>query len=467
MNLQLDEVTKAVGGTLEGMGNVMARGYSIDTRTMNAGDLFFAVKGPNFDGHNFIRQAIEKKASGIVVDSSYPGSLAAGPDFGVIRVGSTIAALQALARSVRRRWAKPIIGVTGSAGKTTTKEMISAVLGKKFNVLRTIGNLNNELGVPLTLLRAERYQDIGVIEMGMSAKGEIRRLAEIAEPGEGLVTNVNPVHLEFFKSVDEIAEAKAELLEGLFPPRIAYLNNDDSRVRAMARKFDGKIVSYGVKSVASFKAQAIQDLGVGGSSFTVHHGRRDVNFVLPLLGTHNISNAMSAITVGASHDVPWEDMQAAIAELKPEKMRGQVVRFREGFVAIDDSYNSNPKALTEMIRFIGKVQGYSRKIVVAGEMLELGTESAELHQGCGKEAAKAGAHLVIGVQGMAREILEGARAAGVPDDRLKFAADAVQAGEILARTVKSGDVILIKGSRGVKLEQALNTLRAAFTSLEP
>ena len=383
MNLQLDEVTKAVGGTLEGMGNVMARGYSIDTRTMNSGDLFFAVKGPNFDGHDYVRQAIDKKASGVVVDSRYSGSLVSGPDFGVIKVGSTIAALQALAHSVRRRWGKPIVGVTGSAGKTTTKEMISAVLGKKFTVLRTIGNLNNELGVPLTLLRVERYQDIGVIEMGMSAKGEIRRLAEIAEPGEGLVTNVNPVHLEFFKSVDEIAEAKAELLEGLVQPRIAYLNNDDSRVRAMARKFDGKIVSYGVKSVASFKAQSIQDLGLGGSSFSVHHGRRDANFVLPLLGTHNITNALAAITVGASHDVPWNDIQAAIAELKPEKMRGEVVRFREGFVVIDDSYNSNPKALTEMIRFTGKLQGFQRKIIVAGEMLELGPEGPELHRACG------------------------------------------------------------------------------------
>lgn len=467
MNLQLDDVTKAVGGTLEGMGSVMARGYSIDTRTMSPGDLFFAVKGPNFDGHQFIRQAIEKKASGVVVDSSYGGTIAAGPDFGVIRVGSTTTALQALAHSVRRRWAKPIVGVTGSAGKTTTKEMISAVLGRKFTVLRTIGNLNNELGVPLTLLRAEKYQDIGVLEMGMSARGEIRRLAEIAEPNEGLVTNVNPVHLEFFKSVDEIAEAKAELLEGLFPPRIAYLNNDDSRVRAMARKFDGKIVSYGVKSVASFKAQQVQDLGIGGSAFTVHHGRRDANFMLPLLGLHNISNALAAITVGASHDVPWNEMHDAIAALKPEKMRGEVVRFREGFAAVDDSYNSNPKALAEMIRFIGKVQGFTRKIIVAGEMLELGVESADLHRACGKEAARAGASLIVGVQGMADEILNGARAAGVSDDRLKFVPDSVQAGEFLARTVTAGDLILIKGSRGVKLEQALNTLRAAFTSLEP
>jgi UDP-N-acetylmuramoyl-tripeptide--D-alanyl-D-alanine ligase len=464
MNLQLDEITKAVGGTLEGPGNVKVRGYSIDSRTLGAGELFFAVKGPRFDGHAFIKQAAEKKAVGVVIEG---GDAESSPTFSVIRVGSTVQALQDLARAVRRRWGQPIVGVTGSAGKTTTKEMIAAVLGKKFTVLRSIGNLNNEFGLPLCLLRVERYQTMGVLEMGMSAKGEIRKLASIAEPNEGVITNVNPVHLEFFDSIDGIAEAKAELLEGLVEPRVGYLNNDDSRVRAMARKFSGKIVTYGVKSVAAFKAQQIQDLGLGGSAFTVHHGRRDVNFVLPLLGTHNVANVLAAIAVGASHDVPWEDMRDAVAAMKPEKMRGQVIKFREGFAAIDDSYNSNPKALTEMIRFLGRLEGYSRKIIVAGEMLELGHESAELHRACGKEAAKIDAALIVGVQGEMRSMLEGAKEAGVEEDRLKFVADAVQAGELLARTVKSGDVVLVKGSRGVKLEQVLNTLRATFASMEP
>ncbi len=463
MNLQLDEISKAVGGTLDGPGNVKVRGYSIDTRTLNPGELFFAVKGPRFDGHEFLKQAMEKKAAGVVVSRAMEPSA----NLGVVRVGSTLDALQDLARAVRRRWGQPIVGVTGSAGKTTTKEMIASVLGKKFTVLRSIGNLNNEFGLPLCLLRVERYQTMAVLEMGMSAKGEIRKLASIAEPNEGVITNVNPVHLEFFDSIDGIAEAKAELLEGLVEPRIAYLNNDDSRVRAMARKFTGKIVTYGVKSVAAFKVQQIEDLGLGGSAFTVHHGRRDVNFVLPLLGTHNVANALAAIAVGVSHDVPWEDIRAAVAEMRPEKMRGEVIKFKEGFAVVDDSYNSNPKALTEMIRFLGRLQGYSRKIVIAGEMLELGPESGELHRACGREAAKIDPALVIGVQGEARSLLNGAREGGVAEDRAQFAADAVQAGEILARTIKSGDVVLIKGSRGVKLERTLNTLRAAFSSMEP
>src|SRR5579884_4120874 len=370
MNLTLDEIAKAVAGRLSGPGTVKVRGYSIDSRTMNAGELFFAIKGPRFDGHAFVAQIAEKKAAAAVVEDQWAAP--AGLTVPLIRVHSTVEALQHLARDVRRRWGMPIIGVTGSAGKTTTKETIAAVLSKKYTVLRSVGNLNNEYGLPLCLLRVEKYQTIGVLEMGMSAKGEIRKLASIAEPNQGVVTNVNPVHLQFFKSIDEIAEAKDELILGPREPRIAYLNNDDPRVRAMARKFTGTIVTYAMKSLAAFKVQQVQDLGLDGTAFTVHHGRHDVKFLLPLLGQHNVANAVAAIAVGITNDVSWDDAREAIAEMKPEKMRGVVVKFREGFAAIDDSYNSNPKALAEMTRFLGKLQGYDRKILVAGEMLELG-----------------------------------------------------------------------------------------------
>jgi UDP-N-acetylmuramoyl-tripeptide--D-alanyl-D-alanine ligase len=235
----------------------------------------------------------------------------------------------------------------------------------------------------------------------------------------------------------------------------------------MSRNFSGKVVTYGVKSAAAFRVQQIQDLGLDGTAFTVHHGRKDVNFVLPLLGQHNIANAVAAIAIGVNHEIGWEQIREALSEMKPEKMRGQVIKFREGFAAIDDSYNSNPRALSEMIRFLARLQGYQRKILVAGEMLELGPDGPELHRGCGREAARAGLELVIAVQGQATEILEGALESGMNRTKLKFARDAVQAGDLLARTIKKGDVVLIKGSRGVKLEQTLNTLRAAFSSMEP
>ena len=463
MNLQLEEVAKAIGGALAGPGNVTARGYSIDTRTMNPEELFFAVKGPRFDGHDFLKQAAEKKAVGAVVEAE---GIEASPAFSVVQVKSTVDALQNLARYVRRQWSGPIVGVTGSAGKTTTKEMIAAVLAKKFTVMRSIGNLNNEFGLPLCLLRIERSQTMAVLEMGMSAKGEIRKLASIAEPNEGVITNVNPVHLEFFDSIEGIAQAKEELLEGLVEPRVAYLNNDDFRVRAMADRFSGKVVTYGVDSQATFRAYHVRDLGLGGSAFTVRHAGSDTEFVLPLLGQHNIANAVAAVAVGISHGISWDDVCAAIAGLRPEKKRGEVVRFNEGFDVIDDSYNSNPKALTEMIRFLGNLQGYQRKIVVAGEMLELGSTASELHRSCGREAAQAGAALIIGVQGEAQSVLDGAREAGVIESRLRFAANATEAGEILSREIRPGDVVLVKGSRGVKLENVLNALRSTFSSEE-
>ena len=463
MNLQLNQIAEAVNGTLTGSGEIMAQGYSIDTRTLNAGDLFFAVKGPRFDGHDFIQQALEKKAAGVVIER---GAVQPAAGFGVVRVASTVDALQNLARAVRRLWGGPIVGVTGSAGKTTTKEMIAAVLSRRFTVMRSVGNLNNEFGLPLCLLRVERAQTIAVLEMGMSAAGEILKLASIAEPNEGVITNVNPVHLEFFDSIEGIAAAKAELLQGLVEPRVAYLNFDDPRVRAMAATFSGKVVSYGLESEAMFKGQDVRDLGLDGTSFTVHTAERDQNFVLPLLGRHNVANALAAIAVGISNNIQWNDIRDAIAAMKPEKKRGEVIKFPEGVAVIDDSYNSNPKALTEMIRFLGRLQGYTRKIVVAGEMLELGPGSAELHRSCGTEAANAGAALLIAVQGDARSILEGARAAGMTEEQLKFANDSAEAGKMLSAVVRKGDVVLVKGSRGVKLELVLNALHSSFSSRE-
>jgi UDP-N-acetylmuramoyl-tripeptide--D-alanyl-D-alanine ligase len=465
MNLRLDEISNALQGTLDGSSTREVSGYSIDTRTLKPGDLFFAVKGPRFDGHDFVAAALEKGAAGAVIENGRDATPTTGS--AIIRVASAPAALAQLALHVRRLWGRPIIGVTGSAGKTTTKEMIAAVLSKKYSVLRSIGNLNNEFGLPLCLLRVNLNQTIGVLEMGMSARGEIRRLAAIAEPNEGVVTNVNPVHLEFFESIDGIAEAKRELVEGLIAPGTAYLNNDDPRVRAMAQGFGGKVVTYGVLNDADFRATQVGDLGLGGSSFTVAHEGSKHPFVLPLLGQHNVINAVAAIAVGATHDVAWSEIQSAISEIKPEKMRGEIVRLSPDISVINDSYNSNPKALTEMIRFLGRLPAASRKVVVAGEMLELGKESEELHRACGREAAAAGVSLLIAVQGMAREILEGARTAGMEASQLIFAETSQKAGEILAARVRQGDVILVKGSRGVKLEEALNPLKAAFQGAQP
>ena len=463
MNLTLEEITEHVGGKLRGPAAARVRGYSIDSRTMKRGELFFAIKGLRFDGHEFVAQAAQRGAAGIVVSAAVPSvdSLAC------IEVSSTRDALQTLARVVRRLWGRPVIAVTGSVGKTTTKEMVAAVLGRRFTVFRSVGNMNNEYGLPLCLLRIEKDHELAVLELGMSAVGEIAKLASIAEPNEGVVTNVNPVHMEFFESIDEIARAKAELLDGLVGDRRAYLNYDDSRVRSMARRFDGDIVTYGIRSAAAFRVTRIENLGLEGTGFSVRHGRRNVNFVLPMLGDHNVSNATAAVAVALTHGLSWDDARLAVEGMAPERMRGEVIIFREGFAVIDDSYNSNPKALTAMIRLLGKMVGFGRKILVAGEMLELGKTSAELHATCGKEAVKAGIDLIVGVSGDAKELIAGAAAAGADQSRLRFARNAVDAGDYLIQTVKKDDLVLLKGSRGIRLEQALDTLRLSFSSLEP
>ena len=464
MNLTLGEIAEHIGGPIDRSENLRVRGYSIDSRSIRPGELFFAIQGPRFDGHEFVGEAAQKGAAGVVVSARDCGRDVNLPR---IRVDSTIDALQSLAWAVRRRWDRPVVAVTGSVGKTTTKEMVAAILGESFRVLRSVGNMNNEYGLPLCLLRAEPYHDLAVLEMGMSAAGEIRKLASIAEPNEGIITNVNPAHLEFFKSVGEIADAKAELLAGLVGERRAYLNNDDPRVRSMARRFDGEIITYGVRSVAAFRVKAIEHLGLEGTAFTLHHGRRDINFVLPLLGAHNVSNAAAAISVGVTHGIGWEELKRAVEGMVPERMRGNVVKFREGFALIDDCYNSSPKALTEMIRTLSKLPGFERRILVAGEMLELGDESSKLHAACGKDAAKAGIDLIVGVGGHAEALIEGAREAGMDASGLHFVRDAVEAGDLLIQTLRSGDLALMKGSRGVRLEQAIDTLRLSFSSMEP
>ena len=463
MNLTLEKVAEHVGGRLIGSGPNRVHGYSIDSRTIKAGELFFALNGPRSDGHDFIAQAAQRGAAGAVVSR-------VGQDLGTlprIEVSSTMDALHELARAVRKLWGRPIIAVTGSVGKTTTKEMIAAILGKKFNIFRSVGNMNNEYGLPLCLLRVEKYQDLAVLEMGMSAAGEIAKLASIAEPNEGVITNVNPVHMEFFNSISGIAKAKAELLGGLVGQRRAYLNYDDPRVRSMARQFDGEIVTYGVRSPARFRVTRVENLGLEGSGFTVRYRNRNINLVLPLLGDHNISNAAAAISVALTHGLNWDDARLALEEMTPSKMRGAVIRFCKGFTVIDDSYNSNPKALTEMIRLLGSMAWPGRRILVAGEMLELGKMSAQLHAACGKEAMKAGFDLIVGVAGEAKALLNGAAEAGAEAKRLHFVRDVVEVGDFLTQTLKKDDLVLLKGSRGVRLEQALDTLRLNFRSLEP
>jgi UDP-N-acetylmuramoyl-tripeptide--D-alanyl-D-alanine ligase len=381
----------------------------------------------------------------------------------LIAVPDTLAALQELARAVRRAWGRRIAAVTGSVGKTTTKEILAALLGSKFRVLKSEGNLNNEYGLPLALLRLESEDEAAVVELGMSHRGELRRLAEIAEPEVGVVTQVAPVHLEFFSSIDEIALAKRELIEGLAgSDTVAVLNADDPRVSRFAEVARGRVLTCGFSPAAQFRAENVVDRGAEGTTFDLISPKGRSTMELPLPGRHSIANALAALAAASVWGIGPAEAAAVLPRLAAGEMRGRLLRFAKGFAVINDSYNSNPVALKAMIELLARTPGYRRRILAAGEMLELGPESSHLHAETGRYAASQKLDWVIGAQGAAADLVRGAIEAGLPEERAQFFASSSEAAPFVADLLRPGDLVLVKGSRGVKMERVVEALRARF-----
>lgn len=452
MKLHLSRVAELLQASGEFDGKALSTGYSIDSRTIRHGDLFFAVKGDRLDGHDYVEAAL---ASGAVAAIVRKDALARySCKTRLLAVEDTLLALQHLGAAVRRIWGKTLIGITGSAGKTTTKETIAHVLASKLRVHKTHGNFNNHFGLPLNLLQLEPEHDVAVIEMGMSHAGEITALAEIAKPDIGVVTNVGPVHLEFFENIAGIARAKYELIESLPPGGIAVLNADDPYVSQFGRDFHGKVVMYGIHKPADVCAQNIEHLGPQGSRFdvVVEGVRESVTF--PLVGEHNVLNALAAVAVALEQGISPSDAVAALATMSPVDKRGEILQIG-GATVVNDCYNSNPKALQSMVDALVAIPA-PRHLVVAGEMLELGPTGAELHRECGRYMAKRGVKRIIGVRGLAEALVEGARAAGATAD---FVATPEEAGQLIAQEIRDGDAVLFKASRGVRLEKGLEVFK--------
>jgi len=441
------------------------QGFSIDSRTLRRGDLFFAIRGRVRDGHAFVREALEKGACAAVVSELPPDV----PAERVIRVPDTLWALQELARVVRQRWGRTVIGITGSSGKTMTKELVARLLeAGGYRVIKTIGNYNNAYGLPLSLLgliaegASPEAFHFAVLEMGMSAPGEIAHLATIARPTIGVVTTVSAVHLEFFPSVEAIAEAKAELVDALPDDGLAILNADNPLVARMRERRPIAVRTFGIEHEADVRARDIRALGLEGMRFTLQMPSGEVDVRTPLLGRHQIMNILAAAAVADACGVSLSVIREALATITPYARRGEIVRFPQGFVVIDDSYNSNPRSLLEMVRTLREIEEARRRLVVAGEMLELGERAAAFHRECGQEIARLGMDVLIGVRGLARELVEGARAAGM--DTAFFVETPEEAGRWLSTHVREGDVILVKGSRAVGMERVIEELRRAFAS---
>ncbi len=435
-------------------------GVSIDSRTLRAGELFIAIHGPRHDGHDHVEGALGRGALAAVVAESQAGRYGDAVRDRCIVVGDTFEALKQLARVVRKAWGGKIAGITGSVGKTTTKEILAALLGAKLRVLKSEGNFNNEYGLPLTLFRLDETHQAAVLEMGMSRRGELARLAAIARPDVGVVTRVAPAHLEFFASVDEIAEAKRELVEGLNGrDSTAVLNADDPRVAAFGAFAPGRVVTYGIDTPAFFSAAAIEDRGALGSAFDYISPEGRVRLELPIPGQHAIYNALAALAAASVWNIGAAEAQNVFGTLRAPAMRGELLRFSNGAALINDSYNSSPAALHAMIAVLAATLNFRRRILAAGEMRELGVSSPMLHREAGTFAAKAGTiDWVIGVEGDAEQIVEGAVSAGIPRARTRFFSSSEEAAKFLEELISSGDVLLVKGSRGVKMERIVERL---------
>ena len=446
MKFSLRAVADALGASLPANPDAMVTGWSVDSRTLQAGDLFFALRGPVNDGHAHVAEVFEKGAVAAVVED------ATGFESRILRVDDTLLALQQLAEWGRREWRGDVVAVTGSAGKTTTKDVIAEMLATGMAAAKNQGNLNNHVGLPLSLLRLEETARVAVLEMGMNHAGEIRDLAAIARPDVGVVTNVGYAHIENFESVEGIAAAKRELVEALGDRGTAVLNADDQRVAAFAAVHHGPTVLYGQSTSAQVRAEDVayaRGDGAPGVRFRVGA----VRFESALSGRHSVSNLLAGIAVAGVYGIAPERLREKVRELTPGKMRGERLQ-HNGVLIFNDCYNSNPDAVRAMLEVVRDTPA-RRRIAVLGEMLELGRWAEPLHRDVGDYAAVCGFDVLVGIRGAACYMVDAVKRAGLTADAAFFFDDPQEAGRLVRTLAQPGDVILFKGSRGVHVERAL------------
>jgi UDP-N-acetylmuramoyl-tripeptide--D-alanyl-D-alanine ligase len=464
--LSAAEIAAATGGrVVSGRPDQRIERWSIDTRSLAPGDLFVAVRGDRFDGHDFVAAALAAGAAGAVVTATPALAEAgkAGPAPLLIQVADTTRALQDGAREVRRRSGAKVVAITGSAGKTTTKELTAEFLSARYTVFRNRGNLNNHIGLPLSLLELRTGPDVAVVELGMNHAGEIRTLVGIAEPDVRVWTNVGDAHAGFFASADAIADAKAEILEQARPGDLLVANADDEWIRARAGRFAGRTRTFGVSADADYRASAVRHRGLDGMAATVTTPQGDVDVETPLLGTGNLLNLLAAAAVAMEMGVGAGAIAERAATLTPAARRGELLRLPGGITLIDDSYNSSPAALKQSLATVGASTGSARKVAVLGEMLELGAHADRLHAECGRAVAGAGLDLLIAVGGdPAARLAAAARAAGMDASAVVHVTSSAEAADLAQQKVRPGDLVLVKGSRGIRTDVVVDRLKVEF-----
>ncbi|MDO9536526.1 MAG: UDP-N-acetylmuramoyl-tripeptide--D-alanyl-D-alanine ligase [Bacillota bacterium] len=444
-------------------------GALIDSRAVEGGELFFPLQGDKADGHNFILDALKKGARGSLLERDKLSLLNTGmiPEGKVvIVVENSIHSLQKLASYHRNKFSLPIIAVTGSSGKTTTKDLIASVLSTRYNMLKTEGNLNNHLGVPLTLLRLREEHQAAVMELGMSGLGEIALLTSLTKPAFGVITNIGEAHLGLLGSIDNIARAKGELLKTMGPQGKALLNGDDPLLRAMGDKFEGKSFYYGFEDGADLRALSCSPHDMGYGFEAAFPNGEMKSFWIPLLGKHNVYNALAAAAVGFHFSLEPDEIKKGLAVGNITKLRMEKTLVKGGFWVINDSYNANPASMKAALHSLKESAQNNVSIAVLGEMLELGSAAEEKHFEVGKYLAFLGIDLLITLGTLASHISQGAREAGFPPEKIIEASSNREVIEGLESIHLPGAFILIKGSRGMKMEKIAEELLAKHGTTE-
>lgn len=427
-------------------------GVSIDSRSIKQGELFIALRGESFDGHNFIGSAVEKGAALVIAEKVPEQSVP------YILVRDSLKALQDIARYYRKKFNIPFVAITGSSGKTTTKDMIASVLSQKFEVLKTEGNLNNAIGLPLMLLRLERRHEIAVLEMGMSSQGEIELLSDIVRQDVAVISNVGIAHIEYLGSRENILKAKLEIFSYFSDGNIAVINGDNDML-AGHQSDRYKIIRYGLEPENDIQAIHINEKGESGIDFTVALDGASEIFNVPIPGIHNVYNALSAITVARLFDMEAESIRRGLAGFKPSKNRMEIITTADGLKIINDVYNANPESMRAAINVLKGYKAEGRRIFISGDMLELGDISDKEHFEIGAYAASNGIDIIASIGNHSGDVVKGAEASGVDGKNLYAFPDKETAAPQLKRMLRPGDVLLVKGSRGMKLEYIVDYIR--------
>ena len=452
MHLTFSQIAEMTGGTVIQGGDIITSSVVIDSREVKPDSAFFAIKGDRLDGHQFVPQALETGKGAII--SQVPTGIA--KDKGIIKVDDTTVALQQLAKSIRERYPFTLIGITGSAGKTTTKEMIATLVGTERRTFKSWGNFNNLIGCPLCIDNTPDDAQVVVSEMGMNHKGEIATLAGLTRPDVGVYTNIGPVHIEFFGTVEKIALAKRELLENLKPGGIVIVNNDNEHVVRISSDYTtGPKKTYGIDHDAEYHATNVRERGLLGTSFTMNAEGSARQFDLSLPGRHNLENLLAAMATARAIGISWQGIERGVKEVQPAYHRGIVVKFR-GAQIYDDTYNSNPYALGRALELMSQADVKGRRIAVIGDMLELGENELDYHRDSGRAIPK-DIDAVVGVGKRSKALLDGAREAG--HKTLHHFDNAEAAGQFLRTFIKDGDLVLVKASRGIGLDKTVAILQ--------